>query len=548
MHGLLTSLLLSVSVTAAEAPDVAVVCPAEFRETMQPWLVQRTSQGHVVHFVSNQGTADEVRARIRELAHEGKLRFVVLVGDAAPPQSDMSNADPVLRSRWTPTFRVPSKVNRDWGGGPDFASDNPYADLDDDGVPDVAVGRLTAHSAEELNTILKKTLDYEQCRDFGPWRTKINFVAGQGGFGELADSVLENVVRTAITAGVPTGYQTSLTYASWHSQYCPDPHAFHECCLQRFNEHALFCVYMGHGSPRELERAEFPDCTQSILRCDDCRRLRCDFAQPIALFFCCYAGAFAEPQNCLAEELLANPHGSVAALAGSNVTMPYSMTVLGREAMHEYFVEHRATIGELVLHAKRDTMAGDDSPIWGLVSALTSAVSPNYSPKDERYECLQLFNLLGDPTLGLRYPQDVSVSAPTVAVAGQTMEIHGECPIDGAAVVDLVLKRDRLRSDAPPRDKYGSDLEARREFQRTYHGANDPRLASVATQVINGRYSAKLEAPADAIGPCHVRIFAAGDNDCALGACDIQIVAANAYDKASPQNRTLTPRAPSAPP
>ncbi len=447
MHAILISLLLTVSAGQNVAPDVAVVCPSEFRAAMQPWLEARSKQGHAVCFVSNQGTADQVRERIRQVAQEGKLRFVVLVGDAPPPDGSHAALSAAGRDRFTPTFRVASKVDCYWGGGPDFASDNPYADLNDDGVPDVAVGRLTAHSTEELGTMIRKTLAYEECHDFGPWRTKINFVAGQGGLGDLADSLLEGVVRKAIVSGVPPSYQTTLTYASWRSQYCPDPHAFHECCLARFNEHALFCVYMGHGSPRELEPAEFPDCTQAVLGCDDCRRLHCDFAPPIALLFCCYAGAFAEPQNCLAEELLGNPQGSVAVLAGSNVTMPYSMTVLGREAMHEYFVNHRSTVGELILHAKRDTINGEDSPIWGAVSALTSAVTPNYSAKQERQECVQLFNLLGDPTLRLHCPQQVAVLAPSTAAAGQTIQVDGKCPIDGAATIELVLGRDRVRDD-----------------------------------------------------------------------------------------------------
>lgn len=532
MHVVLISLLLTVSSPAGDAPDVAVVCPAEFRETMQPWLEHRTKQGHVVRFVSNLGTADEVHQRIREIAEKGKLRFVVLVGDAPPPLADDSSPlDETQRSRLTPTFRVPSKINRYWGGDPDFATDNPYADLDGDGVPDLAIGRLTAHSAEELAAMLKKTLAYEQCRDFGPWRTKINFVAGQGGLGELADAALESVVRKAITSGVPPGYLTTLTYASWHSQYCPDPHAFHDCCLQRLNESALFWVYMGHGSPRSLERAVFPDCTQSILNCDDCRRLRCGPAPPIALFFCCYAGAFAERQDCLAEELLRNPQGPVAVLGGSNVTMPYSMTVLGWEAMHEYFVEHRQTVGELFMYAKRNAIDGNDLPLWGLMSALTAAVTPNYSPKEERREYLHLFNLLGDPTFSLFYPQQATLSSPATAAAGQMIEVRGECPIDGPAIVDLMLQRDRLRDNLPQRDRYSSTWETRQEFDHTYQRANDPRLATVTTQVVNGRFSARLAAPDAAAGACHLRVFSAAEHDCAMGACNIQIVAAAAQGK-----------------
>ena len=52
------SLLLAVSAAAMatdSAPDVAVVCPAEFRAALNPWLEFRKSQGHTNQIVSNDG-------------------------------------------------------------------------------------------------------------------------------------------------------------------------------------------------------------------------------------------------------------------------------------------------------------------------------------------------------------------------------------------------------------------------------------------------------------------------------------------------------------
>src|SRR5215471_3001592 len=183
MQILLLPLLLGViEAPAPKAPDIAVVCPAEYRSAMQPWLARREQQGHTIQLVDNSGRPADIRDRICALAKTGDLKYVVLLGDAPPAE-----ADPATRRRGTPTFHLPSKIVRYWGGDTDIASDNPYADLNGDGVPELAIGRLSAHSVEELRTIVKKILDYEDSKDFGPWRRRINFVAGEGGYGQSID-------------------------------------------------------------------------------------------------------------------------------------------------------------------------------------------------------------------------------------------------------------------------------------------------------------------------------------------------------------------------
>ncbi len=112
MPVLLVSLLLTISDVPTTAPDIVVVCPDDFRGAMQPWLQHRTQQGHVVQFVSNLGSADEIRQRIRTVAKSGKLRFVLLVGDAPPLNAAHNSATATLQ---TATFSVESKVDRYWG-------------------------------------------------------------------------------------------------------------------------------------------------------------------------------------------------------------------------------------------------------------------------------------------------------------------------------------------------------------------------------------------------------------------------------------------------
>ncbi|MFO0884412.1 MAG: C25 family cysteine peptidase [Pirellulales bacterium] len=77
--------------------------------------------------------------------------------------------------------------------------------------------------------------------------------------------------------------------------------------------------------------ARFP-----ILRTADCSKLRSQNGLSIAVLLACYTGAFDQPEDCLAEEMLRAPQGPVAVIGGSRVTMPYGIAVLGTEFLQTY--------------------------------------------------------------------------------------------------------------------------------------------------------------------------------------------------------------------
>ena len=90
-----------------------------------------------------------------------------------------------------PTHYVPSQVIHRFGGEKAIAGDNWYADLDDDQLPDVSIGRLPADSPDDLRTMVDKIIAYERRPAPGNWRRRINLVAGLGGFGAIADAAIE---------------------------------------------------------------------------------------------------------------------------------------------------------------------------------------------------------------------------------------------------------------------------------------------------------------------------------------------------------------------
>lgn len=511
---------------SAVAVDTVVVCPEAFREALGPWIEYRRRQSHRVAIVSNLGSAHDIRRRIRETAKGGRLRFVVLVGDADP---DMF-WDETLRARCVPMHYAKARINVLWGSQPTISTDNWYAQpetVDDENPrPEFAVGRLTADSPEELRQMVDKILAYEQSNDFGPWRRQMNFVAGVGGFGALTDMVLESAAQYFLTRNIPADYRVSMTYGSWRSPYCPDPRRFRLTTLDRLNEGSLFWVYMGHGYPFGLDRVEVPHAAYPILAVPDANLLDCRHGRPIALLMACYTGAIDARPDCLAEAMLRAPGGPVAVLAGSRVTMPYAMTVMATNLTDACFQKHCETLGEALLHAKQSMLgepaAGDQQR--AMLDTIASAISP--MPRQlaaERAEHVLMFNLIGDPLLRLRHPKEIRLAAPSTVSPGTALEISGTCPIDGRGTLELVLYRDRLPLPRPNRGEYPQVAEDLAEFQEIYHRANDRRLEAVELEVRDGHFTARLDVPARASGRCHVCMFVEGSKEFASGAVDVQV-------------------------
>lgn len=521
----MSSLLLAMVLSLPQAaPDVVVVCPDQFRRALGPWIEYRTGQGHQVAVVSNLGTAREIRGRILDAAAGGKLRFVVLVGDAEWGME----ADPKLRARCVPIPLAKAEVNVEWGSEPTIATDNPYADLDGDRVPDVAVGRLTADTPAELSAMVAKVLAYERSHDFGPWRRRLNFVAGVGGFGPLVDVVLESAARYFLTRDIPASYAVSMTYGSWRSPYCPDPRLFHASTVERLNEGAWFWVYIGHGHHLGLDRVRVPGSMHHILDVRDVNELACPQPRaPIALFLACYTGAIDARDDCLAERMLRAPGGPVAAVAGSRVTMPYAMGVLSTELMDQCFREHSPTLGEALLRAKQNLVkgAGDDQR-RKMLDAVASAISPSPGKlAAERAEHVLLFNLVGDPLLRLHHAKAARLDVPEEATAGRSIDVEGTSPVDGHGRVELVVPCGRLTFRPKARPQYPQTAGELAEFQEVYQRANDPRLATAEVLVQGGRFRARLAVPPEAHGNCRVRVYVEGADDFAVGSAAVKVEA-----------------------
>ncbi|QDU26508.1 Lys-gingipain precursor [Anatilimnocola aggregata] len=509
-----------------DAPDAVVVAPKSFIPALDPLLAHRYAQGHRFVYIPNTWTPTEIRNGIRQAAKKGNLKYILLVGDAEPT---LGTSD-LIRQRCVPTHYATAKVNVKFGSEPEIATDNWYADLDDDELPDVAIGRIPADTPQQLSAVIAKILAYEKSVDHGLWRQRINFVAGVGGFGGVVDSMIESTTRKFLTDGIPASYTTNMTYGSWRSPFCPDPRRFHEVSLQQHNDGCLFWVYIGHGQNTALDRVAVPGARFHILDVNDGPKLKCENRAPIAIMLACYTAAFDGEQDCLAETMLHSPGGPVAIYGGTRVTMPYAMAVMGSAMMEQYFKVQPTTLGEAILNAKLQMVKPIDeaNPLKNtnrlLLDAMASVMSPaRQQMTDERKEHVHLFNLIGDPMTKLAHPTKVKLTVPRDAEPGQTITVSGESTIGGSAVVELCCRRDRFKTDLPQRDHFNPSNAGLASLHPVYEQANDRCWTRLQLPVTAGPFTTDLTIPAECHGACHVRVFVQGEQSHSLGAANVYV-------------------------
>ena len=335
---------------ASQAVDAVVVRPAAWAGALSDWKKHRESQGISIAEVDSAMGRDAIRQAIIELAKEnrGALRFVLLAGDVSSDKT--VSIEPFYHS---------STAMVQFGGDPLIATDNPYADVDGDGSPDLAIGRIPVDSKEQLEQVLARTIAYEVASDFATWRRDVHVVAGVGGFGAIADSVIEMTTRRFLSDRIPGWSTVSMTQASLGSNYCPDPYSFCDCCIERMNEGGMFWVYIGHGHVKTLDYVKVDREYLPIMTEANVPSVDVGVHAPIAIFLACYTGAFDALEDSLAEKLVLSESGPIAALAASRVSGPYGLAMLSDGLLTSCFDDRVQTLGEVVMLAKQKLLSGE---------------------------------------------------------------------------------------------------------------------------------------------------------------------------------------------
>lgn len=526
--------------TVVNDTDAIVVCPKAWQTELKPWLTHREQQGLSLSLLDTTASRDELKQKIQTIAaaNPQRLKYLLLVGDVASTEV-VASGD---LSKTIPTYYIDSTAMVRFGSEPHIATDNPYADLNNDGLPELAVGRIPCDNERELRSWVERLIEHEQHNDFSEWRRRVHVVAGVGGFGVLIDSAVEMTAKQFLSQGIPHGYSLSLTQASPASPYCPPPSEFANTTINRFNEGGLFWIYMGHGNIRHLDFIRDEDRWHCIMDEQCLHQIQPGPKSPIAVFLACYTGAFDATEDSIAERLIKQPNGPVAALAGSRMTGPYGMSVLGSDMLEICFEDRCETLGDILQQAKCRSMkksengavapaAADDKRQW--IDRLATALSPsNHDLDQERFEHVHMMNLLGDPMLRIRHPEPVTLTIEPTAESASTLKIRGHSPLDGMLTLDLIIRRDRVPEAAKQalqkqknanKSKEDATPETALSKIEIYDLANQPTLAHRTLMIKAGPFETEIQIPAEAKGACAVRAFVESEENWGLGAQELTI-------------------------
>ena len=452
---------------------------------------------------------DRIREFVRHAAKgwkEPRPRFVLLATD--------------IRTRGDEAPAIPAFIVPAPSVGT-CASDNPYACVGESRIPDLAVGRFPARDAVELAGFVERTIAYE--RDVAPaeWRRDFAFIAGEGRFGPVIDTVLESVFTKIVSEMIPYHFDVDLTYHSATSPYFYPPSRFSDRVVERMNEGALVYTYVGHGSEQSFDG--------QILRVDDVGDVSCEARNPVVFVLACETGHYDNPgQDCIGEALLRRPDGPVAFLGSSRDSQPYANGLLGFGLVLELFSDDRpATFGETIVAAKRRMVSDPKNPERTRFDAMATMFLTPQEMESQRIEHLALYNLLGDPALRLAYPDAACrIEAPAAATAGAGLEVgvtSKDVPA-GRAIVTVEVDRRRWVGEveaAGPGDAAGSKEE---RILGNYRTANRKVIARAEVEFDGGAFAVAIDLPAGApTGESYVKVYVEGKEKIAVGSRPIEI-------------------------
>lgn len=466
---LLVIACIAIQCAAGSSPPprfLLIVHTKELATAAQEWKAWRSSQGWSVTLAAvDGGTAEAARDRIRAWATEqGSFpRAVLLLGGVSDAESGI------------PTFRFKQldpliKDRRD----DSFVSDGPYQDLNDDGTPDLMLGRVPVSTVAHATRVLDKIRAWETAPPSAAHRC-VELVGGEGRFGPY-DALLEVLTSTLLIDSVPPEFDLRASYAKASSPFCPPPSRVRAIIRDQALSGALLFNYVGHGHATGLDALWWRGGRERLLETQDLALT--DAESPslrpggVALLVCCSAGWYddrAKPS--LAEALLLHPSGPVAIFAGSRPTHPYANAIVERDGVRALLRDRVDSVGAWDLAITRSLAAGGLDEIDLIATPIAMAQKWALSLRETRRQHALLYNLIGDPSTRLVYaPPTGSVELSLVSATRLSGVLHGaDATLPLVAEVLLTARRTATPRGVIPatgQDDPGLELITTRNWPR----------------------------------------------------------------------------------
>jgi hypothetical protein len=274
-----------------------------------------------------------------------------------------------------------------------YATDDYFAKFGQSNVPSLVLGRITARTVREANTVVDKIIRYRQEGADDGWKMRILYVADDSWTsdgGEESDGTMHSDDAETLSGRgfTPEEFEKKKIYiAEYPTVYNAlgrrKPGAARDI-IDQVNQGMLIVNYSGHGNPKVWAHESIFDVTTSIPPMVNANRL--------ALFVLatCNFSQFDDPRNYTGSELLLNKAdgGAVGVISASRKVYAVSNAELNQGTYQQMF--SRDTYGRLVV----------DRPATGL---FRFKVVGGNSVNDQKYF------YMGDPTTQLDFPRSYAM-------------------------------------------------------------------------------------------------------------------------------------------
>ncbi len=383
-----------------------VVTRNHFAGLLDDWIAKRTKDGYqvIVRGWRAPPSVDDIKNWIREKKNQYQnkpIGNILIIGDYGE-----NNAT----SWFIPSIDYDDYLTKDTRAFTDIL----YGDINDDGYPEIPVGRLPVQNSIQLKTYLNKIVGYEQQPLLPAW-FRVNVWVGGLGFTEQMDTITLDQIEH-----IPKWldqFIISAHHSSPYSGYIPDQPAVF---LDQFNRPSFLSLVASHGSFRDITTTVFNG--QKInLTVEDVARIQSSNPTGLLFLLSCNSGQFNMPLTdglSLSEALANHPGGPIGVVASTGTSHPLTNYFVIERIM-ALFEQKPETIGNLLLKIQQNLFKNGENSFKRLILSNNSAESLALGlPKRDRPSLfvpgmlrknILLYNLMGDPAVKLNFPGNIKL-------------------------------------------------------------------------------------------------------------------------------------------
>lgn len=320
--------------------EMIVIAPAVFQNQAAQLAEMRQRQNLAAKVVLAEDIADEfgygiltvdaIKAFLQNASANWSVKpnYVVLFGDSS---YDLRNYLGQTNRNLIPTKLIDTVFM-------ETSSDSWMADFDNDGIENIAIGRLPASNQTEADVLVAKLVRYDQQPD----RAERMSLLVSDRFFESYSQILQNDLPQNI--GTFRIDRSSLTDTEMNTQI-----------MAKLNDNPMVAVYTGHGSPGVWA-------STSVFSLTNVANLTNSQLSFYLLTTCLNGYTHNSNNDSLSEAAMKNPNGgAIAVWASSGTNFPDSQTAASRRAMNLIFnhQNEQMRIGDIVRQSKLATTDQD---------------------------------------------------------------------------------------------------------------------------------------------------------------------------------------------